>query len=112
MEVGSCDRIRWSTMGMMVERLHCTRERAMSTLSITSLAGALFFIMVVPVLAQGQAAQQGQAVPLPAGDGKALVEGLCAGCHTTDQIPRSSGYTRAGWRELVLTMIDVSTSPD
>ena len=84
----------------------------MSIRSITSLAGALFCMMVMPVLAQGQAAQQGQAAALPAGDGKELVEGLCVGCHTTDQITRSSGYTREGWRELILTMIDVSASPD
>ena len=83
----------------------------MSILSITSLAGALFFMMVMPVLAQGQAAQQGQAAPSPAGDGKVLVEGLCAGCHTTDQITRSSGYTREGWRELILTMIRCVRQP-
>ena len=76
----------------------------MSTWSITLLAGVWFF-MVVPVMAQGQSA------PLPAGVGKDLVEGVCAACHTTDQITRSSGYTREGWQELILTMIDVSASP-
>jgi virginiamycin B lyase len=88
-----------------------TREKAMSTLSVTSLAGALF-LMVVPAIAQGQYPQQGQSAPLPEGAGKALVEGLCTVCHPTDQITRSSGYTREGWRELMLTMIDVSASPN
>ena len=83
----------------------------MHTRSMTALAGALCF-MVVPALAQGQYAQQGQSSPLPAGAGKGLVEGICTGCHTTDQITRSSGYTREGWRELILTMIDLSASPD
>ena len=83
----------------------------MHTRSLTALVGALCF-MVLPALAQGPYAQQGPSSPLPAGAGKALVEGICTGCHTTDQITRSSGYTRAGWRELILTMIDLSASPD
>jgi virginiamycin B lyase len=83
----------------------------MSTLSITSLAG-VFFFMVVSAMAQGQYAQQGQSAPLPAGAGKELVESVCTGCHTTDQIARSSGYTREGWQELILTMLDLSASPD
>src|SRR5262245_47993693 len=83
----------------------------MHTRSMTALAGALCF-MVVPALAQGQYAQQGQSSPLPAGAGKGLVEGICTGCHTTAQITRSSGYTREGWRELILTMFDLSASPD
>jgi virginiamycin B lyase len=68
--------------------------------------------MVVLAMAQGPDAQPGQSAPLPAGAGKELVEGLCTGCHPTDQITRSSGYTPEGWRELILTMIDVSASPE
>ena len=83
----------------------------MSTLSITALAAA-FFCMVVPAMAQGQYAQQGQSTPLPAGTGKELVEGLCTACHATDQITRSSGYTREGWQELILTMVDLSARPE
>jgi len=49
---------------------------------------------------------------LPAGDGKALVEAFCTGCHQTSQITRSSGYTREGWKELTETMIDLSGSPE
>jgi virginiamycin B lyase len=83
----------------------------MSARSIISLTW-IFFLVVVPAMAQGQDAQQGQSAPWPAGAGKALVEGVCTGCHTTDQITRSSGYTHEGWRELILTMIDLSASPD
>ena len=83
----------------------------MSTLSITALAAA-FFCIVVPAMAQGQYAQQGQSALLPAGTGKELVEGLCTACHATDQITRSSGYTREGWQELILTMVDLSARPE
>ncbi|HSF32284.1 MAG TPA: cytochrome C [Candidatus Tectomicrobia bacterium] len=61
--------------------------------------------MMTPLAAQGQPAQ------LPEGDGKELVQGLCTTCHETNQITRSSGYTREGWRELIQTMIDLSASP-
>ena len=46
------------------------------------------------------------------GPGKELVEGVCTGCHQTNQITRSSGYTREGWKELTGTMIDLSGSPE
>jgi virginiamycin B lyase len=76
----------------------------MSKLLITSMAG-VFFFMVVPLTAQGQPAQ------LPEGDGKQLVQGMCTACHETNQITRSSGYSREGWRELISTMINLSGSP-
>jgi virginiamycin B lyase len=59
---------------------------------------------LLPVAAQAQA----QAPRLPDGTGKQLVESLCTGCHQTDQITRSSGYTADGWKELAATMIDLS----
>jgi virginiamycin B lyase len=83
----------------------------MSTRSITSLAGA-FFCTIVLAMAPSLYAQQGQSTPLPPGAGKELVEGVCAGCHPTEMITRSSGYTQEGWRELILTMIDLSASPE
>jgi virginiamycin B lyase len=76
----------------------------MSSLSITSLA-AVFFLIVLPLTAQGQPTQ------LPDGDGKQIVQGACASCHETNLITRSSGYSREGWRELILTMIDLSGTP-
>jgi virginiamycin B lyase len=76
----------------------------MAKLSIASLALACF-IMIAPVAAQQQPAQ------LPEGDGKALVQGTCTACHEINQITRSSGYSREGWRELSQTMINLSGTP-
>jgi virginiamycin B lyase len=79
----------------------------MLRLSIASLAGA-FLGVLVPVAAQAQS----QASELPDGAGKELVEAVCTACHETNQITRSSGYTRDGWQELTGTMIDLSGSPE
>ena len=76
----------------------------MAKLSIASFAVASF-IVIAPVAAQQQAVQ------LPEGDGKALVQGTCTACHETNQITRSSGYSREGWRELNQTMINLSGTP-
>jgi virginiamycin B lyase len=76
----------------------------MLRLSMASVAVALSCVWV-PLAAQAQTAG------LPDGDGKELVEAVCIGCHETNQITRSSGYTRAGWQELIGTMIDLSGSP-
>src|SRR3954463_675457 len=51
---------------------------------------------------------QGAGDALPEGNGKDLVAGICTGCHQTDMITRSSGYTAEHWRELTGTMIDLS----
>jgi virginiamycin B lyase len=57
-------------------------------------------------------AAQAQAPGLPEAPGKALVEGACAGCHQTNMITQSSGYTRPHWNELIGTMIDLTRSPE
>jgi len=62
---------------------------------------ALTFLPV-PALAQAPAG-------LPEGHGKDLVAGMCAGCHAVDMITRSSGYSRDHWKELIGTMLDLST---
>ncbi len=49
---------------------------------------------------------------LPEGPGKASVETFCTGCHNTNQITRSSGYTANDWNALTSTMIDLSGNPD
>src|ERR687891_1307444 len=82
-------------------------RRAMHRRSIASLtAGAL--CAFAPVAAQAQS----QASELPEGGGKELVEAVCTACHQTNQITRSSGYTREDWQELTSTMVDLSGSPD
>jgi virginiamycin B lyase len=53
-----------------------------------------------------------QVAGLPQGEGRELVEATCSGCHQPALIERSSGYTQSGWRELILTMIDLSGSPE
>jgi virginiamycin B lyase len=62
--------------------------------------------MLVPFAAQAQ------APGLPQGAGKELVEGACVGCHQTNLIISSSGYTSEGWNELIGTMIDLSPAPE
>lgn len=68
-------------------------------------AGLLTAFTPVPASAQSQLAK------MPDGVAKDTVEAVCTGCHRTNQITRSSGYTREGWQELTGTMIDLSGSP-
>ena len=75
--------------------------------SMTLLTAAALWTLV-PVAAQAQS----QASELPEGAGKELVEGVCTACHETNQITRSSGYTREDWQELTGTMVDLSGSPE
>src|SRR3954471_11357254 len=72
-----------------------------SSLVKFSIAAAVAFL---PLAAKAQ----GPAGGLPEGNGKDLVAGICTGCHQTDMITRSSGYTAEHWRELTGTMIDLS----
>jgi virginiamycin B lyase len=78
----------------------------MSRSIASSLSVAAVFAFV-PYVAQAQ----GQPAKLPDGAGKQQVESLCTGCHQTNMITASSGYTRDGWRELTATMIDLSGVP-
>ena len=47
----------------------------------------------------------GCASALPAGPGLEIVEAVCTGCHETNQIARSPGYTRDGWAELAARLL-------
>ena len=49
---------------------------------------------------------------LPEGSGRDLVEGFCTGCHNTNLITRSSGYSQEAWKALMATMIDLSGVPE
>ena len=79
----------------------------MPRLSTASLAG-VFLSVFVPLAAHAQSRISG----LPEGAGKELVEGVCTACHQTNQITRSSGYTREGWKELISSMIDLTGSQE
>ena len=72
---------------------------------LTSILG-LYLVSMAPVAYGAQA-----PVQLPDGEGKPHVQGLCATCHELNLIPRSSGYTRAGWRELIGNMINIAGTP-
>ena len=76
----------------------------------TALATASLLLALWP--AQGQAQAPGPNAPLPAGPGKELVEGICTACHRTNEITRSMGYTKEGWKELIGTMIDLSKTAE
>jgi virginiamycin B lyase len=76
------------------------------------LSTALLVTTAMFALAPMAAQAQGQRPPLPDGNGKALVENLCTLCHQTNMITASLGYTKADWKELIGTMIDLSPSPD
>src|SRR3954462_15943729 len=67
-------------------------------------------LMVVSICVLTPVAAQAQS--LPEGAGKQTVEAVCSGCHQTNMITQSSGYTRDGWKELTSTMINLSPSPD
>ena len=70
------------------------------------------FLLAVCCGAPLAMAQSAQApVQLPEGEGKPHVQGLCATCHELNLIPRSLGYTRAGWRELIGNMINIAGTP-
>lgn len=60
---------------------------------------------------EGALAAQAQPVQLPDGEAKPLVQGTCTACHELNLIPRSSGYTREHWKELIGTMINIGGTP-
>ncbi|HKY07501.1 MAG TPA: cytochrome C [Candidatus Binatia bacterium] len=72
---------------------------------------AIAIIALLSFFAGAPTAAQQQAVNLPEGDGKPLVQGMCTSCHEVNQITRSSGYSPEGWRELIGTMVNVSGTP-
>ena len=75
----------------------------MPTSSPANLSMVVAFALF-PLTVQAQA----PVTALPDGNGKDLVAAMCTGCHQTDQITRSSGYSGEHWKELIGTMIDLS----
>ena len=75
--------------------------------STLSIAGAAF-LSVTSALTVGLEGQgRGQAVQLPDGDGKDVVETTCAKCHGLNLITSSRGNTQAGWRDLLASMVEL-----
>jgi virginiamycin B lyase len=58
-----------------------------------------------PVSARArQGAAQGE---LPDGAGKQILQSACTACHDLDEVTKFKGfYTRAQWRDVVVTMVD------
>ena len=76
--------------------------------SFLSLAAAFlcsFVFSVNPVHTQGRGQGRGQAITLPDGPGKEIVQAECTKCHALGLIASSGGYTRPGWEELFGTMV-------
>ena len=73
-------------------------------------ASALAALAAMVACAYGAGAAKAQS--LPEGAGRGAVEALCSGCHGTNLIVRSSGYTRAQWEALSDAMIDLSADPE
>jgi cytochrome c5 len=44
---------------------------------------------------------------LPDGDGKKILQARCASCHELTEVTKFRGYyTRAQWRDIVMTMVE------
>jgi virginiamycin B lyase len=77
--------------------------------SLTAALLASSVLALIPLAAQ---AQGGPPANLPEGAGKQMIEAVCTGCHQTNMITQSSGYTRDGWKELTNTMVNLGAAPD
>src|SRR5688572_17909193 len=58
----------------------------------------------LPALGQ-DAAQKQNPVQLPAGAGKAIVEGACVQCHNLERVVRPIGNTPEGWQLVLNSMV-------
>ena len=58
-------------------------------------------------LAGSSQGQRGQAVELPDGVGREVVQGRCTQCHGLNLIVNSAGYTQDGWQELFDSMVEL-----
>jgi virginiamycin B lyase len=71
--------------------------RALVAVSVAAFVSSVFQV--------GTGAQRGPQVALPEGNGKALVETLCAKCHGLNMLTNSGGYSAEGWQKLFSTMV-------
>src|SRR5687768_883067 len=83
-------------------------ERNMSRILVLTAAS---FCLIVTLTVQGQEqGRQGggrgqQAVALPDGAGKEMVQGMCAACHNLNTVTNSTGFTQERWKDLISTMM-------
>ena len=72
------------------------------TLATMFFAGNLW-VASLPTVASPLAQDQG----LPEGAGKKILQTSCTTCHELDEVTKFKGYyTRAQWRDVVVTMVD------
>jgi virginiamycin B lyase len=73
------------------------------------LNGRFFVFAAALSFATSSAAAQGQQrrVELPEGEGRQVVQVLCTQCHSLNNVANSGGYDRAGWKELISSMISM-----
>ena len=77
---------------------------------ILVLTGALFCLIVTMTVQGQERGRQGggrgqQAVALPDGPGREMVQGMCAACHNLNTVINSTGYTQERWKDLISTMV-------
>jgi len=67
----------------------------------------LLWVGMVGVASRPTAAAQPQDGDLPEGAGKRILQASCTTCHDLDEVTKFKGfYTRAQWRDVVVTMVD------
>jgi virginiamycin B lyase len=70
--------------------------------ALLAVALALTVCVSIPVPAQRGGGAQ---VALPDGQGKEMVQTLCSGCHSLNNITQGWGYDKAGWNDLISSMV-------
>jgi virginiamycin B lyase len=74
--------------------------------SIVTFVAALALQAQEPPGARGAGGRgRGQAIAMPDGPGREIVQSACVGCHQLNSITGSAGYDSKGWRDLVTTMV-------
>jgi len=78
-------------------------------------ASALSVVLTVALAGQERQGGRGEPAPggrggrgnvqLPEGEGRDTVNATCAGCHGLNMITGAAGYSQAGWRDLISTMV-------
>jgi len=76
-----------------------------SFLALVVASFCAFVVSVAPVHSQGRG--RGQALVLPDGPGKDIVQTECTKCHALGLIASSGGFTKQGWDDLVGTMVQL-----
>lgn len=67
---------------------------------------ALWFIATILLAAAAWGAAQNAPPPLPAGEGKEILETACTVCHSLKEVTKFQGYyARENWRDIVRTMV-------